>query len=347
MTVRARPIGYYVHHHGTGHRARAAAIAAAAPGRVVLLGTGLAGQVGDLAHIDLPDDRVDDAFAGRDAAATRPAALHYAPLDHAGIRARVAAITRWIDEAAPALIVIDVSVEMAMLARIASVPTVVVRLSGDRTDPAHLACFRGATALLSPFAAALDDPLIPADIAARTRYAPGLSPRAFAAPARPRQVTVILGTGGNTLPASVWADAARAVPDHDWLVLGHVAAPAESPANLTLAGWVDDVPARIARASVVIGGAGDGVVSAVLQARRPFICLPEPRPYDEQVGKAAALARAGAAIVCPDPVHADWPALVAAARGIDPAAQGALDDPDGSARTAAWLIDLADRGFPA
>lgn len=342
-----RPIGYYVHHHGAGHRARATAIAAAAPDRVVLLGTGLACTVGDRAAIDLPDDRLaDDAFAGRDAADTRPAALHYAPLDHEGVRARVAAIARWFAEARPALMVIDVSVEVAMLARLASVPTVVVRLSGDRTDPAHLACFRSAAALLSPFAAALDDPRVPADVAARTRYAPGLGPRVASGPVRERQVTVILGTGGSPLPTRTWSDAARAVPNLDWTVLGHVDPPADQPVNLRFAGWVDDAPARIAASGIVIGGAGDGVVSAVLQARRPFICLPEPRPYDEQRSKAAALGRAGAAVVCDAPANADWPALIAAARALDPAAQGQLDDSDGAARTAAWLVALAD-GTPA
>lgn len=44
-----RPIGYYVHHHGAGHRARPHAIAAAAARPIVLLGTGI-GSSG----IDLP-----------------------------------------------------------------------------------------------------------------------------------------------------------------------------------------------------------------------------------------------------------------------------------------------------
>lgn len=344
----ARPIGYYVHHHGAGHRARAAAIAAAAPGRFTLIGTGLGDGAG---RLDLPDDRLpDDGFAGRDGTATRPDALHYAPLDHDGIRRRVAAIAGWIARARPALIVVDVSVEIAMLARLASVPTVVVRLGGDRTDAAHLACFRGAAAVLAPFAAALDDPRVPADIARRTRYAPGLGigrPPA-GAPVCARQVTVVLGTGGGARPAHVWAEAARATPGWTWLVVGWVdAPPAAGPANLRFAGWVADADARIAEATVVVGGAGDGVVSAVLRARRPFLCLPEPRPYGEQHGKAAALARAGAAIVCADPARADWPRLLAAALAIDPAAQAALDDEAGADRTAAWLIDLADRSTAA
>ena len=337
-----RPIGYYVHHHGTGHRTRAAAIAAIAPDRFTLIGSGVSDG------IDLPDDRMPDgAFAGDDGTAIRPGALHYAPLDHDGVRRRVAAVAGWIARERPSLMVVDVSVEIAMLARLASVPTVVVRLSGERTDPPHLACFRSAVALLAPFAAALDDPRTPADIVARTRYAPGIAPRTPSASIRARQVTVVLGTGGANTAAPRWAAAARATPDWTWLVLGPVEPPLSVPGNLIFAGWVADADARIAEAAVVVGGAGDGVVSAVLRARRPFVCLPEQRPYDEQRSKAAALARAGAAVVCDDPARADWPALLAAALAIDARAQAALDDGAGAERTAAWLIDLADRGAAA
>lgn len=107
-------------------------------------------------------------------------------------------------------------------------------------------------------------------------------------------------------------------------------------------GWVDDAPARIARAAIVVGSAGDGVVGAVLAARRPFICLPEDRPFDEQRSKAAQLVAAGAALLCEDAVTADWPRLLALAERLDPKAQAALDDPNGAARLAAYVMALAN-----
>ncbi|MEC3912436.1 hypothetical protein U5A82_18735 [Sphingobium sp. CR2-8] len=137
--MKERPIGYYVHHHGAGHLARARAIAAASGGRVTLLGTGI-GALG----IDLADDRpVSGGFDGVDRADCRPDALHYAPIDHGGVRARTAAILQWIAAQRPSLMVVDVSVEVAMLARLASVPVVYVRLNGDRRDAPHLEAFRG------------------------------------------------------------------------------------------------------------------------------------------------------------------------------------------------------------
>jgi hypothetical protein len=125
----SRPIGYYIHHHGHGHRQRAIAIGQSLDD-VMLMGTGLAGRTGNLPFLDLPDDRLDASFAGIDHA-DRPASLHYAPLDHEGIRQRIRRMAGWIAEARPRLMVVDVSAEVAMLARLASVPTVYVRLSGN------------------------------------------------------------------------------------------------------------------------------------------------------------------------------------------------------------------------
>ena len=172
-------IGYYVHHHGAGHRQRAELIAAQLPTQITLLGTGLAGRVGNLACVDLPDDQLSGKRLGDDRkfGAQQPIALHFAPLAHDGVRKRVALMTDWIMRQHPDLMVVDVSVEVAMLARLASTPTVYVRLSGLRTDPAHLDAFRGAQALLEPFHSDLDDPAMPTWVRAKTYYAPGLTPR--------------------------------------------------------------------------------------------------------------------------------------------------------------------------
>lgn len=342
-----RPIGYYVHHHGAGHRARAMTIADAAGGRLVLLGTGLAGRTGGHRCIDLPDDRMDEAFDGADGDPDRPEALHYAPIDHDGMRRRVAAITGWIADVRPALMVVDVSCEVAMLARLASVPVVYVRLGGRRDDVPHVQAFRAARALLAPFAPALDDPATPVWVRRRTRYAPGLVARPAAGAVDPRSVLVVIGAGGAMGDGEVWARAAQAVPDRVWTVIGSCTPVCDPPANLRLAGWVEDADARMAEAGVVVGGAGDGVVGAVLAARRPFVCLAEDRPFGEQRAKAERLVAAGAAIACDDAANADWGALMMRAEMIDPAASAGLDDPDGAARTAAYLIALADGAVPA
>jgi len=339
-----RPIGHYVHHHGDGHRQRAIAIAKASAWPITLLGTGLAGRSGGIPFVDLPDDRIGDGFSGDDGC-SRPSALHYAPLDHDGQRRRVAAIANWIAEARPALMVVDVSVEVAMLARLASVPTVYVRLGGLRTDHPHREAFAGASALLAPFPAALDDPDMPDDIRARTFYAPGIVPSRPAGTAETNDVVVVVGRGGAAGDGERWAAAARSSPELGWRVIGPCTVPADPPHNLSLLGWVEGAESHIASAAVVVGAAGDGLVNAVIAARKPFICLPEPRPFAEQYSKAERLGALGAAIVCREAPKANaWPGLVAAARRVDPAVLASLDVRDGARRVAEWLARLGDAG---
>ena len=333
-----RPIGYYVHHHGAGHRARAEAIAAAIDWPIVLLGTGLG-----TAGIDLDDDRpVSGRFDGVDETASRPAALHYAPLDHNGVRSRVARITRWIATERPALMVVDVSVEVAMLSRLASVPTIYVRLNGDRSDAAHLDAFRSATALIAPFHQDLDMPSTPAWVTDKTCYLPGITAVPHANAAQENRVLVVIGRGGPPGDGAAIAKAARAYPTMQWRVIGPVTVSADRPANLDLAGWIDDPGREIARAGLIIGAAGDGLVNAVLAADRPFLCIPEERPYGEQRATARALDALGAAIMLETwPSPDQWPSLIRQAKALPPYARNRLHDSQGVDAAATWLATMA------
>lgn len=338
-----RPIGYYVHHQGAGHWQRARRVAELMPRSCRLIGTlaQLDGRDVRARLLDLPDDRMDVAFDGRDGAADRPEGLHYAPLGHPGIRDRMAAIAGWIQKDDPVLLVVDVSVEVAILARLLSLPTIVFRLAGSRTDRPHLEAFRAAERIVAPFPEALEDPAMPDWVRAKTFYAGFLADSGPAVPQRGRDIAVVLGRGGEAIGQGDLASAARAVPDRVWNVFGRAAGgsmPADLPANLVLHGWVDDVPARIAGAGLVIGAAGDGVVAAAAWSGAPFLCLPEPRGYDEQTSKAAALARLGAAIVHEGwPAPDAWPALVKQALALDPARLHSLVTPDALMRLAAEI----------
>lgn len=329
-----RPIGYYVHHHGAGHRARADALARASDWPVVLLGTGI-GEAG----VDLPDDRPRTGrFDGEDAAHCRPDALHYAPVDHEGVRRRVAFIADWIAAEKPALMVVDVSVEVAMLARLASVPTIFVRLNGMRDDPAHLDAFRGASALLAPFSAALEGPATPDWVRDKTTYLPGITAASDFRPSIYRRVLVMFGRGGDPGDGKLLARIAAACPHWHWRVIGPATRPALVPANLEFAGWVDSAEREIAEASLVIGAAGNGVVGAVLAADRPFVCIPEPRPFSEQQATADRLGELDAALVLPSWPSADrWPQVLEAAMALPSKARRALHDAHGVHKAATWL----------
>ncbi len=342
-------IGYYVHHHGFGHRQRAMAIARAAPSRFTLIGTGLADLAGPFDILDLPDDRLTEAgaFDGEDGTVQRPLALHYAPTHHEGVRARVALLASWIERVKPALLVVDVSVEIAMLARLAATPTVYVRLGGLRDDIPHLEAFRGAKALLAPFHADLDEPSMVEWVRAKTHYFPGLTTARPSGGWRQDTVLVVEGRGGPLANGARLAAVARAMPQYRWRVIGPASEPEDRPDNLDLLGWVDNPDEEIARAGVVVGAAGDGLVTAVIATGRPFICVAQRRPFSEQTSKARRLGDLGVAVVLEQwPDTACWPRLIAAAQALSPAAPGRLHDPDGPARAAQFLIATAEEGMP-
>jgi hypothetical protein len=330
-------IGYYVHHQGRGHLARALAIARQAPAVFTLIGSGLAGETGEIDGLALAPDLPDDAT--RFDPATQPASLHYAPLGNDGVRQRMAAVAGWIAAVRPGLVVCDVSVEIAMLARLLATPSIYVRLHGARDDPAHVEAFRSAQALLAPFHADLEDERTPSWVRAKTVYFPGITAAPPACTPAVETILVVSGAGGPPFDGEAIAAAAAATPGYRWCAIGPVTPVRDPPANLSVRGWVDDAPARIAGAGVVIGAAGDGLMGGVIAAGRPFICLPQARPYGEQEAAAAQLQARGAAVVLPAwPPAAAWPTLIARARALDPARLAALHDPEGARKAAAFLV---------
>ncbi|GJE16599.1 glycosyltransferase [Methylobacterium marchantiae] len=338
-----RPVGYYVHHQGAGHWQRANLIAARLDRPVTLIGTlsdiDTSGANG--AILDLPDDRLS-GFDGRDGEAIRPDCFHYVPVGIDRIRARMGLLAAWMAENDPALLIVDVSVEVTLLARLMSVPTLVVRLAGNRTDTPHLEAFRSAERLLAFNPPAIETAGTPDWVRAKTLYAGFLADAPVSGTADDGSIAVIYGRGGAGGSASDLAAAARAVPERHWHVLGPVEAPTtEIPSNLHLHGWVADTGPFLDRAALIVGGGGDGVVAAVATRAKRFVCLPEPRAFDEQVAKAEALAALGAAIVRPTwPDASEWPALVRAGLALDPAVIGGLVQADAIGRTAAIIEDV-------
>ncbi len=140
-------IGYYVHHQGLGHLTRALQITAQLRlrGEQVLGMSQLnrpAGWPGE--WVRLPSDEAErpwDESAG--------GVLHWAPLRHPGLSGRMLVISQRLAELS--VMVVDVSVEVALLARLFGVPVVVVAMRGDRADRPHLAGYDAATALLAPW----------------------------------------------------------------------------------------------------------------------------------------------------------------------------------------------------
>jgi hypothetical protein len=359
-----RPIGYFVHHQGRGHAERAAAIVNALPADQPVVLFSARADIFPPLNANVAIRTIPSLFEATGAEETgfgqvrTPATLHCAPLGWGGITHAVATIAGWFDVARPALFVTDVSAELAQLARIASVPGVVVVQHGQRDDVGHMAAYEGALGLLAPYAPALEQPGRPDWMLAKTHHAPGVGvtvsaiDRAAARallglPADAEIVVVVAGGGGGGTPATPLTLGARAEPDALWLTIGTVEHEwhATAPANLRHVGWVGTPDLYIAAADRVVSSAGNTTVHMIAAAGRPWIVVPEWRYFDEQLWKARMLGEAGAAVVLDHwPSHAGaWAAAWRRAAALDLVRQRALVDP-GAARAAAdWLAGLAAR----
>ncbi len=338
-----RSIGYYVHHQGQGHLVRARAIQAKLGSRCTLIGT-FPGDESDATILRLPDDRISASFSGADGESSRPNAFHYAPLDAANVRERMALLAAWIAQNNPACLVVDVSCEIALFARLMSLPVVLVRLAGRRTDTPHLEAFRAAELLIAPFPAEFDDRDMPQWIRDKTIYV-GFIGRVRPqrpAPSKPSRIAVVMGQGGaSVLMIEAIGAAARATPAWDWQVFGGIPEGGDLPANLALHGWCADLSLHLSEADVVVGGCGDGLLADVAAHAKRFVCLPEDRAFDEQRSKARHLARHKMAVVRESwPLPDQWPGVLEEACAIDPGRLASRHDPLAADRAAAVIESL-------
>ena len=337
-------VGYYAHHHGRGHVTRAGLVLPHVRAAATLFtsspGAEAPGAETVRLPLDLPRDDVDRESA---------APLHYAPTGHAGLRARMTRLAAWAADG-PATLCVDVSVEVAVLGRLLSMPVAVVRQHGTRWDEGHALAYQLATQLVAPFPASLEEPDAPAWVRDKTVYVGGFSRLDGRVRLEPEPRTVaVLGGGGARGPGSdaAWtprdvARAARATPGWRWTWIG-AETPIGAPGNLRGLGWTDDPFPTLARAEVVIAHGGHNAVMEAAAADRPLVVVPAPRPFDEQARKAAALGRVGAAVVrgrWPEP--SAWAGVLAEAQVLDPDPLRALVAGDGPHRFAAVLDELAE-----
>lgn len=380
-----RHLGYYVHHHGAGHVTRAAQIAAHL--RVPVTGlsslpapTGWPGEWIELPRDDTPPTIERADTSGGWVEADAGGALHWAPLEHEGYRERMGMIADWIRRQRPDLLVVDVSVEVTLLARLLGVPVVVAAMRGDRRDPPHRAAYDAARVLLAPWPVAatprgagraghvsgVGDPW-----AAKTVHVGGLSrfdgisgfdgisrvdrraqdhvdgpgPDPVSDPGIERSPArpadaLEPGTPSAPLVAVLWGRGGG-----DWTRAQRRDAQRATPGwRWEFAGEERDVWSCLRDASVVITHAGQNAVAEVAAARRPAIVVALDRPHGEQEATLAAIADADLAQTCVGlPDAALWPELLERARCRDGSAWRAWSDGFGGYR-AARAIEAAARG---
>lgn len=266
-----------------------------------------------------PDGLPEHAWASlpRDAVAhpsidpTAGGALHWAPLRDPGMQARTVALASWAAAHAPELLVVDVSVEVALTARLLAVPTIVVAQHGDRSDAPHALAYRSAAAVaaLWPAGAVADPPGTQGrlhHIGPMSRFDGRLPAAAPLRRSARRQALLMLGRGGHDLAESQIAEAVEATTDGwTWELLG------DGPSAGMRRADADDVWQALCAADVVIAPASNNCIGEAAAARRPLIVLPQDRPFDEQRAHASILRRKGLATVLQAWPQAEaWPALL-------------------------------------
>ncbi|RJE79055.1 glycosyltransferase [Paracoccus sp. JM45] len=358
-----QPFGYFVHHQGRGHAERCAAIVNALPVTrpvtIFCARDDIFPAMPDHVNIRKIPSLFERQGAECDMDHVRtPDTLHCAPLGWPGIRQAMAVIADWFSTANPALMICDVSAEVAQLSRICSVPHVKVMQHGDRSDPGHVAAYDGAVGLLAPFSSHLAQPewrgwLDKIHFAAGLGVSANLPDRDISRqklgclPDR-KLAIVVSGGGGTGFSSAPLGVAARAFPDWQWMTIGKLQGEwhATQGGNLKNMGWVDDPATYIAAADLVVSSTGNTTCAQVLTAGVPWIAVPEWRYFDEQLFKAQALGIAGAALHLPhlpSSAHAWKQAIAEAIQRHDRNSQAALLDTDPALGTAQWLEDLSSK----
>ncbi len=310
-------ISYYAHHMGTGHLRHAGRIVEARSFDVQVTSTGTSNL-----HLLPPGTNyvplTSDAMEDHSKIPEPGEYLHYAPVG-APIIERFSALNRAWKQFAPDVVMVDVSVEVALFARLSGYRVALRRMPGTRTDTPHKVGYEVADALFAYYPKSFEDPAHLAQYGSKShylptppsaRYLPGSSQNSTpdtSASSMPRRVAVQTSLGAS-LSLTEIANAAALTPNWSWNVLGSVHRDTQKiPQNLCLHGTVPHPEYWMSKADVIVTSTGHNAVVAAAVCRKPVVLIPEERPFDEQRSYAHMLCRAtGYPMVDSWNAAADW-----------------------------------------
>lgn len=313
-------LGYYAHHHGSGHCRQIDKLAALLPVDAksqLIVFTSLSPDDYSFSSLDkqqiirlqAEDECADDVLKGRAGEYFQPASLHYSPVGNSNIQKRSHQILDTIYQHHIDLMVIDVSVEVAMLCRAASIPYLYIRLPGIRDDTPHLNAFAGALALLAPYPRLLEANLTPEWVGKKTLYLDfinttqqkeltyhefirileklnTLNLKDWEEDA-PTIITVIKGYGGHKAIDMKLPELRRLLPNAFIISLGPIND--NMRCHVDIAAQVNDVTPFIQHSDYLLMACGLNAVAQAYDYATPLVVLPDDRPHQEQEVMAQAL----------------------------------------------------------
>lgn len=335
-------IGYYAHHHGSGHCRQADKLAALLPlalRKQMTVFTSLSDEgyhfstITDeqMVRLSAEDQLPEEVLPGRAGDYWQPSSLHYSPVGNVNIQTRSWQLIDGIRQRQIDLMIIDVSVEVAMLCRTASVPYLYVRLAGERNDAPHLNAFAGALGLLAPYPKVLEAAATPDWVRQKTLYLDFMPDKTdkplsltsfidklttlttdsaiherlnahldaadnFAEDNFKKQdiVTVIKGYGGHDAIDAKLPELRRLLPNALIISLGPIND--ERRNCVDIAAHVDDVTPFIAHSDLLLMACGLNGIAQAYDYATPLVVLPDQRPHREQDVMAEALIGQGRAL---------------------------------------------------
>jgi len=348
-------IGFYVHHHGSGHIMTALTIARALNGfSICFLGSNLKPYSdlipAEIACIHLPMDLPEEEDI---LLPEKPLSyLHYSPIGIAGIRERTAMLSKAFEQNYPMLLIVDVSIEVTLLARLCGIPAIVIKQHGRRDDLPHLLAYESAELLIAPFSKSMA-PSFEADwVSKKTVYTGGFSKYSHRKNdavnlEEEHTVGILIGQGGTSIDYEFILWLAASCKKYTFQVIGHIS-PIGLPEadNIKWHGKVVDPAGILSHCTVVIGNAGHNTVMEMADLNKRFICIPEERPFAEQQQKAEALAINGhAKVISPAELKlVNWPEELATAVQKEPYWMG-VTNKDALQIIAATIKETAMRNF--
>ncbi|PRD47675.1 glycosyltransferase [Sphingobacterium haloxyli] len=346
--------GFYIHHHGSGHVTRAVSIANSLPyDEVVFFGSDLEPYKtlipAQIHCIHLPIDTPMDLDNG--VKNDNLSFLHYAPLNIAGIAQRNLLLTTFFAQNRTCMLVVDVSVEITLLARLCGIPTIVVRQHGDRRDTAHTLAYESAELIVAPYSESLSFAHDEGRFASKTFFSGGFSRFGDSTDVNEDtilgNIAVFIGRGGSCFDDRFITHLRGILPAKYTLhILGELSRCGPLP-GLIYYGHSTAAKEILKSCEVVICNAGHNCVMEVGSLRKRMICVPAERPFDEQLVKAMLLQREGVALVVRESelYNADWETLIVKAKNLSTLAWNEMMNPSATEQIADRLKQLHKQLF--
>jgi len=298
-------IAFYVHHHGSGHLMRTLQIASALGGRKIFLMGSALDKISiklpehiELIHLPADTPHRGDLQAPHERV---PDIFHYAPTGVSGVTERTAIMTDLFKREFPIMLIVDVSVEVTLLARLCSVPTIVMLQHGIRNDLPHLMAYQSAALLLAPYPSSL---YVGEKnwVFNKTVFTGGFSrfnSNSDAQKEHNKNIAVLIGAGGSSINNELIDKIAREASTYTFHILGNETS-GDASFNIFWHGQVQDPQQILEKCRIVIGNTGHNTVMEVASLDKRFIGIPEERPFAEQVQKALSIEkRKGVRIIPP------------------------------------------------